>query len=184
MKSKLQDENEKTGLSEDDSKDDNGQNNAKNEKQTARLAARILLVSAGTAQLGICPASVLVDVLDVFADDIKLAALLMDDMCDIAEQLVQLANALFNVPDLGLPLNDQGLLEVDLSLVCQTRLLFQLLLLELALAISNACFTFIHGCSSSDCRCALLLQSTALDGLEFIQACFELGRELLLGPFL
>jgi hypothetical protein len=166
MKSKQQDE--KSSLSEDHSKNNDSQNDRENDKQAARFVARILLISAGTAQLGICPAGVLVNVLDVFTDDIELAALLLDNVRDIAEQLVQFTHALFNVADLSLPLDDQGLLEIDLALVCQTRLLFQLLLLELTFGVSNPRFGFIHGCSSSDCRCALLLQGTALDGLEFL----------------
>lgn len=67
--------------------------------------------------------------LDVLFDNVKLGTLLVYHVCDIAEQLVELADGLLNVADLGFALNDERFLEVDVVLVGQTQLLLLLLLL-------------------------------------------------------
>lgn len=67
--------------------------------------------------------------LDVLFDNVKLGALLVDHVCDIAEQLVELADGLLNVADLRFALNDERFLEVHVVLVGQTQLLLLLLLL-------------------------------------------------------
>lgn len=118
-------EKEEKYLPEDNCKHNNSKDNSKNYKETAGSVARILLISAGTAQLDIGASSVLGDILDIFADDIQLPSLFRNDVRNISEELVQLSDALFNVPDLCLTLDDQGLLEVHLTLVGHTVLLFQ-----------------------------------------------------------
>lgn len=106
-------------------------------------------------------------------------------MRDVAEQLVQLADTLLDVADLRLPLDDQGLLEINLVLVCEAGLLLLkfllkllLLLLEMAFLATSSppgTFSFIEGGATGDGGCALLLKSAALDGLEFFERCSEFG---------
>lgn len=134
-------------------------------------------MSTGAAELDIRTASVARNPIHIRIDSIHLATLLVDDMSHIPEQFIQFTNALLDVPDLGLPLNDQSLLEVDLLLVRQTRpLLLQQLLLLLALCILARVLSVVECRTGRNRGCPLLLQSAALDGLEFLQSGFELGR--------
>lgn len=86
-------------------------------------------MSAGGAQLAISTLSVVSGTRDIIADNVELTALVVNHMSDISEQLVELAHRLLDVTDLGLTLNDQRLLEVDLRLICQAQLFLLLLLL-------------------------------------------------------
>jgi len=65
---------------------------------------------------------------NVLFDNVELRSLLVDHMRDVAEQLVQLTNALLDVPDLRLTLDDEVLLEVHLFLVRESQLFLLLLL--------------------------------------------------------
>lgn len=159
---------EERRLSENNSKNDNSQDDSQYHKQAACSVARIFLVPTGTTQLGIRTPCILGHVLDILADNVKLTALLVNDVRDITEQLVQLPNALLDVADLGFPLDDKRFLEVYLALVCQAGLLLQLLLLELKLAGFGTPLALFDGRTSGDSRCTLLLQGTALDSLEFV----------------
>lgn len=55
-------------------------------------------------------------ILHVAVDRIKLRALLMHNVRNVPEELVQLPNTRFDIPDLGLPLYNQRLLEIHLVL--------------------------------------------------------------------
>lgn len=55
--------------------------------------------------------------LNILLDDIELGPLLMHHVSDITKQLVELADRLLDIADLGLALDDEGFLEVDLVLV-------------------------------------------------------------------
>lgn len=55
-------------------------------------------------------------ILHVAVDRIKLRALLMHNVRNVPEELVQLPNTRFDIPDLGLPLYDERLLEIHLVL--------------------------------------------------------------------
>lgn len=87
---------------------------------------------AGCGEFDMGAAGVGAHALDVLADNIELLALLMYHVGDVTEQLVQLANRLFDVADLGLALDDERFLEIDLILRCEAQLL---LLLELLLLV-------------------------------------------------
>jgi len=113
-------------------------------------------VPARLAQLDVGTPCFICHVLDVLGDEVQLASLLMHDMRDIPEQLVQLAHALLDVSYLSLALDDQRLLEVDLILVCESRLL-ELLLLLLGFRGWRGKTGFIKGGPGSDCRGTLLL---------------------------
>jgi hypothetical protein len=54
---------------------------------------------------------------NVLFNDVQLRALLLYHVGHIAEQLVELSDALLNVAYLGLALDDEGLLEVNFILV-------------------------------------------------------------------
>lgn len=170
-----QSKDEEPSLSKNDSKNDDSQNDSKNHKQAACPVACILLVPTGATQLGVRASCILGYVLDVLADDVKLATLLMNDMCDVTEQLVQFTNALLDVADLCFPFDDKTFLEIHLMLVCQARLLLQLLLLKLEFAGFGTRLALSDGSTSSDCRCALLLQRAALNSLEFVKARLKFG---------
>lgn len=109
-------------------------------------------------------------------------------MRDVAEQLVELADALLDVADLRLPLDDQGFLEINLVLVGEAGLLLLEFLLELLLlllllkltfvtsgASSGTLFGLIKRSATGDGRCALLLERAALDRLEFFERGSEFG---------
>lgn len=85
-------------------------------------------MSAGSAQLAVSALGIVSGAGDVIANNVELTALVVDHVCDISEQLVEFADGLLNVADLGLAFDDQGFLEVDFGLVCQTQLLLLLLL--------------------------------------------------------
>lgn len=53
---------------------------------------------------------------DILLDAVKLCPLLVYHMRYISEQLVELANRLLNIADLGLALDNKGFLEVHLVL--------------------------------------------------------------------
>lgn len=55
---------------------------------------------------------------DVLFDNVKLRALLVYHVRHIAEQLVEFAHRLLDVADLGLALDDEGFLEINVFLVC------------------------------------------------------------------
>lgn len=148
-------------LTEGCGQDNDHQNDRKDDEQTARFIACVLLIPTGTAELDIRAAGVTGNILDILADGIHLGTLLVDDMPNISEQLVQFANALLDVADLGLAFDDQRLLEVHLSLVRKTRplLLQELLLLLLLMGL---CFRpcelgIVKSSTCSNCRRALLL---------------------------
>jgi hypothetical protein len=86
--------------------------------------------------------------------------LLANNLRHLAEQDIEVAHTLFDVPDLLLALNNQGLLEVDLVLVGELGLLDLLLLLKLfkrgARGVGAPEITLLCRTSSCD-RCLLLL---------------------------
>lgn len=172
-------------LTEGCGKNDDDQDDGKNDKEAARLISRVLLAPTRTAELDIRTAGVAGNILDILADGVDLGALLVNDMANISEQLIQFANALLYIANLRLAFDDQRLLEVHLALIRKTRplLLQQLLLLLIGFCFRSS-FGAIKCCARSNCRCALLLQSAALNSLEFVQGSFEFGRQLLLCPFL
>lgn len=124
---------------------------------------------------------------DILADHIQIRALLVHHVRHIAEQLVQLADTLLDIPDFGLALDDEGFLEVDLGLVCQCRLL--LLLLELLLrgflgAGGERVALLVEGGALRGGGGALFVEGLALETLELGEGGFELGVEFVLGVFL
>lgn len=163
-----------TRLSKSSREHNDQKDHGKNYKEAASLVARILLVSTGATQFDIRPASVVRDILDIVADNVELAPLLMNNVGDIAKQFVEFADALLNVPDFRLPLDDERFLEIHLVLVRQAGLLLFQLLLELLLLFPavtlGGLLTLLHGGASSHGRGALLFQRAALDRLELVQS--------------
>jgi hypothetical protein len=116
--------------------------------------------------------------LDVLFDNVELRSLLMHHMRHIAEQLVQLAHALLDIPDLGLALDDHVLLEVDFFLVRQPQLFLLLLLAKVA-----ACSLFARRLRVESRTCRLrrglfLLECGFLQVLELLEGGSELALEL------
>jgi hypothetical protein len=70
---------------------------------------------------------VVADILHVIRNGSKLLALLIDDLRDLSEEHVQVADTLLDIADLLLALNDKGLLEVNLVLLRKLRNLLLLL---------------------------------------------------------
>lgn len=94
-------------------------------------------------------------------------------MRDVPEQLVQLAHALLDVADLGLALDDQRVLEVDLVLRGQAELVLRLLRLRLQMPQVGRLVPgrggVLERAAGGGGRGALPLQGLALDVLEFAQ---------------
>ena len=123
--------------------------------------------------------------LNIFLDDIELGPLLMHHVCDITKQLVELADRLLDIADLGLALDDEGFLEVDLVLVCEAQLL---LLLQLVLAVVSPLFAWrgcvLEGGASGLCGLLFFFQRLLLQLLEFGEGGFEFALQLRLSEFL
>ena len=153
---------------------DNNQDNSQDDEQATGFGARIFLISAGTAELDVGTPSVLCHTFDVLADNIQLPALLTDDVSDIPEQLVQLADTLLDVADLVFAFDDKRLLEVHVVLVRKSRLLQLLLLLQLMTLCTRRFGTFFERSTGSGGGCPLLFQRTTLDRLEFVERSLEL----------
>jgi hypothetical protein len=120
---------------------------------------------------------------DVVLNMIKLVALLAHNVRHVPEELVELADALLNVPDLVLALNDERLLEVDLVLVRKAQL-FLILCFSLLLLLLLSPTTLSIPCSFTGCgplkfmpsarrRFPLLLKGLSLDALEFSPRSLE-----------
>lgn len=104
-------------LVQDDSKDNDDQDNGQDKQQNARLAPSTLLVVASLLKVYMRASRRIVRRLNILLDDIELGPLLMHHVSDITKQLVELADRLLDIADLGLALDDEGFLEVDLVLV-------------------------------------------------------------------
>ena len=76
------------------------QNDCQNQKQAACLPSRLLLIPIGAPELKICVPCIRSCVLYVLRYRVDPNALLMHDVCDVAEQLVEFTNTLLNVSDL------------------------------------------------------------------------------------
>jgi hypothetical protein len=168
---------------------DNEQNDGQNQQQATRLTPCLLLIPTRRSQFKIRASRILHRVLHIILNDIERLALLSHNVRHIAEQLIQLANALLDIADLRLALDNQRLLEVDLVLWSESQLLLLLLLLLLTWLISirliagGAAATADGGPLGIGGR-PLLLECKALDRLEFVAGGLEFAREFLLGVFL
>jgi len=98
------------------SQDNNDQNDRHDEQENACLAPRIFLVVARLLQVDMCTARGVMRDLDIFFDDVKLRSLLVHHVSDVAEELVELADGLLNIANLGFALNYERFLEVDIVL--------------------------------------------------------------------
>lgn len=88
-------------------------------------------------------------------------------MRNVSEQFIQLADRLLDVADLGLALDYEGFLEVDVVLGGEAELLL-LLLLGLLRACGGAGVGFgVEGRACGGCGRALFLYGGALEDLEF-----------------
>lgn len=77
--------------------------------------------------LNVSLSRVVADILHVICNGSKLLALLIDDLRDLSEEHVQVADTLLDIANLLLALNDKGLLEVNLVLLRKLRNLLLLL---------------------------------------------------------
>lgn len=77
----------------------------------------------------------------ILFNDIELLSLFMYHMRHISEQLIEFADRLLDIANLRLALDDQGFLEVDLVLRCQSQLLLllQLLPAEAVAVLGRGC---------------------------------------------
>jgi len=161
-----------TSLSQDDSRNDDNKHNRKDDQQTASLPPRILLISAGAPQLYIRMLRIRSHILHVPTYRIELSSLFVHDMRHISKQLIELSNALLDIPYLRFPLHNQGLLEVNFILRRQSQLILflqlRLLLLRGIVRIwaMGGVFGFESG-PSGGCGHSLLLKCLALDSLKF-----------------
>jgi hypothetical protein len=64
----------------------------------------------------VSPSCVIPDIFNMVCHQIQRLSLLVHHMRHVAEQLIELRDRLFNVPDLRFTLDDQRFLEVDLIL--------------------------------------------------------------------
>lgn len=144
---------------------------------------------AGRCQLDMGAARIRAHTLDVLADDVELFALLVHHMGDVAEQLVELAHRLLDIADLGLALDDERFLEVDLvlrrqaQLVLLLELLLLLLLLATALLVGGVVRVFEGGAGGGGGG-AFLFNGAALEDLEFGEGGLEFAVQFALGEFL
>src|SRR4051794_33333451 len=88
----------------EDSQDNNQKNDSENSEQTACLVASIFLMPTRCSQFLGCTLSIVPYSHDIMTDDVQLFALFTNHMRDVAEELVQLADTLFDLPDLAFPL--------------------------------------------------------------------------------
>lgn len=163
----------------------NGENDGEDNEQTAALVPGGLLVPGSLGQLNHGAAGIISGDLYVVCDGVELLPLLAHDLRYLAEEHVEVANALLDVADLFLSFDNERLLEVDLVLRGKTReLLLLLLLLQMAgVALVGARL----GLVGSSCRtdgCPLLLERDALEILELFEGVLELGRDLVAFVFL
>lgn len=168
-----------------------GQNNNREhdgeyEKQAAGLVSGVPLVTAGGAQVLVSTSGVVSCADHVVRDYVEGLALLVHHVCDVAEEFVQLADRLLDVANFGFTLDNEGLLEIDLGLVCQTELLLLLLLQLLAASLLArvGLTALFQGCSCSGRGCALLVECLSLQSLELSQGRLELLVQFALGVFL
>lgn len=117
--------------------------------------------------------------------DIELSALLMHHVSDISKQLIEFADALFDIADFGFAFDDEGFLEVDFVLVGESELelVLLLLLLEVGL-VGGGGGGGVEGGAGGLCRCFFLVERGLLELLEFGQGGFEFALEFGLGEFL
>ena len=176
------------GSPEEDGQQNNGQDDGHDEKQAAGLAAGVLLVAGGAAELVVGAAGVVAHVGGVVLDGLQLLALLRNDLGDLLEEHVEVAHALLDLADLLLALSDEGLLEIDLVLGNNMDLF--LLELELVLVLGGEVGggmvgvgqkLGVDGGLGGAYGGALLLEGGALQGLELAEGGLELARDLLLG---
>ena len=106
-------------LVEKDSQKDNDQHKGQDQQQDTSLAPRALLVITRLLEVDVRTARGIVRHLDVLLDDVELGALLVHHVRDVAEELVELADGLFDVADLRFAFDDELLLEIHLVLRCQ-----------------------------------------------------------------
>lgn len=127
-------------------------------------------------------------VLDILSDPRQLLALLGDDLCDLLEEHVEVADALLDVADLFLTLRDQSVLKVNLVLRGQPQFLLHLLLQLLLVLRSGGewCAFFLVGSGGTGGGDGgpLFFQGLALKRLEFVEVLFELAEDLALLVFL
>ena len=180
-----------SGLSIDhDGQNNDQQHHRQYDQQAKRLAPRILLIPIRTPQLEIRAPRVRRRVAHIHLDRVQHGALLVHNVRHVPEQLVQLPDALLDVPNLAFSLDDERFLEVDFVLRCKAQLVLFLYLLLLLVGVVGIAREIrrVAGVVESGARggsgSTLLLQGQALDGLEFRARGLEFARELLLGVFL
>lgn len=122
---------------------------------------------------------------DILTNHIQIRALLVHHVRHIAEQLVELADALLDIANFGLALDNEGFLEVDFTLVGEDRLLLLELLLRLTALLGRRCgAVLVERGALGGGGGALFLQRLALQALELGEGGFEFGVEFVLGVFL
>lgn len=98
------------------SKYNNNEYHRQYQQQTTRFIPRRFLVPTRAPQLHIRLPRIPPHILHIGIDGIQLIPLLSNNMRHVSEQLVQLADTLLDVPDLGFPFYDEGFLEIDFIL--------------------------------------------------------------------
>ena len=111
----------RTHLSEEDCQQHNCQDYAENEHQAEALVASRLLVPRSLAILDVCLAGVISNILDIVCNRPQLLALFCDNVRNLTEKHVQVANTLLDIADFLLSLDDKSLVKVHLILGCQLR---------------------------------------------------------------
>lgn len=117
-------------LSQENRQQYNSQDHGQDEQQKTCSTPRILLVPTRRSKLDIRTSSIISDRLHIVRDQIQLLSLLVHDMGDIPEKLIELTDTLLDISDLRFPFDDQRILEIDVILRCQSKLLLFLLLLK------------------------------------------------------
>lgn len=110
-----------THLSEEDCQQHNRQDYAENEHQTEALVASRLLIPRSLAILDVCLACVVSNILDIVRNRPQLLALFCDNVRNLAEKHIQVANTLFDIANFLFTLDEKSLVKVHLILGRQLR---------------------------------------------------------------
>lgn len=107
---------DETNLTNNDRQHDYSHDDGEDQQQTTALVAGCLLVPRCLPVFDVGLPSIGVNVFHVVGNVIQLLPLLVDNLCDLSEQHVEIANTLLNIANLFLALDDERLLEVHLVL--------------------------------------------------------------------
>lgn len=166
---------------QNDGQNYNRQNDAQNQQQATTLVARGLLIPCRLSSLPISLHGVLVCSFHVVCESHDAGILLCHDVRNLGEEHVQVTDALLDIADFFLPLDNEAFLEIHLVLRRQLRqflLLKELLLFLVVVDVAaGAVVVRINSVRGSGCADGglFLVQGPSLEMLELLQRGLEVA---------